>query len=319
MFADIQQHMKQVERELSRGLDAGTPYLDELTAHIFGAGGKRIRPAMAIYSSLMFGDAGEDVYRAAAALEYLHTATLLHDDVVDEADERRGRRTARRLWNNAASVLVGDYLLAYAFRTLTELRNHQVLEVIAETTMLMARGELLQLANSCEEASESDYLEIIHCKTACLFGAAVRIGGALAGADEAAQLKLYAYGHEVGMTFQMVDDVLDYAEDGGEAIGKSLGADFRERKITLPLSHLLSVASKQEHAEIKGMLNGGEVSEQDFKQVVTWMRVYDVEAYTRSEAAKRVERGLSYLKGLPHKKARGSLEGLAEFVLQRKF
>ena len=316
MFEDIKEHMDSVERELSRGLDSSTPYLDEMANHIVGAGGKRVRPAMAIYAAWMFGDISEKVYRAAAALEYLHTATLLHDDVVDEADKRRDQDTARILWSNASSVLVGDYLLAFAFKSLTKLGDKEVLDLISETTMLMSRGELLQLASSCITSSERDYLDIIHCKTACLFGAAVQIGGILGGAEKELHGSLYEYGHGVGMAFQMVDDALDYSR---VRIGKPLGTDFREGKITMPLSRLLLVASPEERSELQQALSGSEVDDVVISRVVDLMQKYKIDDYTRRIALERVEKSLSLLDKMPKGEARDSLMRLAWFVVERQY
>jgi octaprenyl-diphosphate synthase len=248
----------------------------------------------------------------------LHTATLLHDDVVDVSDMRRQQRTARVVWGNAASVLVGDYLLAIAFRSLTLLKNLTVLDTISDTTSLMAKGEILQLIRRYDTASEADYLAIIIHKTASLFAAAAKIGACFGGAGEEEQRRLYQYGHELGIAFQIVDDALDYVEER-DKVGKPLGTDFKERKVTLPLSRLLGLLKGQERDDLLARLARDEIGDGDVHDVVRLMQREDVLPYTLNEARKYVELAKSRLEGLPNLTEKERLSRLADFVVDREF
>jgi octaprenyl-diphosphate synthase len=316
LLEDVKPELGRVEQEILRHLSTEIPLLNEVGKYILSSGGKRLRPAVAIYASKLFGGSEEAVVVAAAALEYLHTATLLHDDVVDEADTRRSRKAARLVWGNQASVLVGDYLLATAFRCLTLLGNAKVLDVISHTTTLMAKGEILQLVRRYDTATEADYLAIIIHKTACLFAAAAQIGGCYAGAEPAQQQALYDYGNDLGIAFQIVDDALDYVEERGK-IGKPLGIDLKERKVTLPLSRLMKVGSAAEQSRVKAILGQPAVSDGDVHEVISLMTRHRVLPYTLEEARRYAARAQTHLGPLPHGRPREALTHLADFVVDR--
>jgi octaprenyl-diphosphate synthase len=318
LFLEIKDDLGQVEALIHRELTTEIPLLNELAGYILDAGGKRLRPALVIYSARMFGGADERTHAAAAALEFLHTATLLHDDVVDEADTRRARKAARKVWGNPASVLVGDYLLATAFRNLTRLGNHDVLDTISHTTTLMAKGEILQLIRRFDSASEDDYLAIIINKTACLFAAAAKIGGAFGTASPAHCRALYDYGNDVGIAFQIVDDALDYVEDRSK-VGKPLGTDFKERKVTLPLSRLLQVSRGPERERLLELLGKDPIADADVLEVVAMMARHDVPAYTLGEARRYAEQARSHLAALPDVHERQVLHEMARLVVEREF
>jgi octaprenyl-diphosphate synthase len=318
LFHEIKDDLSQVEALIHRQLNTDIPLLNELAAYILDSGGKRLRPALVIYCSRMFGGADDRTYTAAGALEFLHTATLLHDDVVDEADTRRARRAARKVWGNPASVLVGDYLLATAFRSLTQLGNHDVLDTISHTTTLMAKGEILQLIRRFDSATEADYLAIIINKTACLFAAAAKIGAAFGDASPQECEALYAFGNDVGIAFQIVDDALDYAEQRDQ-IGKPLGIDLKERKVTLPLSRLLQVTQGAQQERLRAILAQETIEDADVHEVVHLMREHDVPAYTLNEARKYAERAQSHLAGLPDVHERHVLHEMARLVVEREF
>jgi octaprenyl-diphosphate synthase len=318
LFDDIKEDLAQVEIHVTQHLSTEIPLLNEVGRYILGSGGKRLRPALLIFSARMFGTPNESTYTAATALEYLHTATLLHDDVVDEAETRRSRKAARLMFGNPASVLVGDYLLATAFRNLTLMGNNEVLDTISQVTMMMAKGEILQLIRRYDSATEADYLAIIIHKTACLFAAAAKIGGAFAGASPAQQEALYRFGHEVGIAFQIVDDALDYVEDRSK-VGKPLGIDLKERKVTLPLSRLLSVVDSAGHAALLAILAKDRIEDDDVREVIALMGRHDVLAYTLSEARRYVEQGKAHLAALPDLPERTILAQLADFVVEREF
>jgi octaprenyl-diphosphate synthase len=317
LLDSIKPDLAQVEAEILSHLNTEIPLLNDVGQYILSSGGKRLRPAIAIFAARLFQGSDGRIQKAAAALEYLHTATLLHDDVVDQADTRRARKAARILWGNPASVLVGDYLLATAFRSLTLLGNMQVLDVISQTTSLMAKGEILQLIRKFDTATEADYLAIIIHKTACLFAAAAQIGGALAGAGPAEQAALYNYGNDLGIAFQVVDDALDYVEDRSK-VGKPLGIDLKERKVTLPLSRLLQVTSAAQRARVMAMLNKPAVEDEDVLEVVALMQEHQVLPYTLAEARKYVARAKGHLAGQPALAASAPLAILADFVVERE-
>jgi octaprenyl-diphosphate synthase len=316
LIEDVKPELIRVEHEIVQHLSTEIPLLNEVGKYILSSGGKRLRPAVAIYASKLFGGKEDSVVVAAAALEYLHTATLLHDDVVDEAETRRSQKAARLVWGNQASVLVGDYLLATAFRSLTLLGNAKVLEVISHTTTLMAKGEILQLVRRYDNATEADYLEIIVHKTACLFAAAAQIGGCFAGAGPAQQQALYDYGNELGIAFQIVDDALDYVEERGK-IGKPLGIDLKERKVTLPLSRLMKSGSVPEQTRVKEILNQPVISDGNVHEVISLMTKHQVLPYTLAEARRYATRAKAHLESLPNGRPRDALRHLADFVVER--
>lgn len=317
LLAEIQADLTQVETHILEHLNTEIPLLNEVAQYILNSGGKRLRPAILILSARMFNFPGDSVYRAAGAIEYLHTATLLHDDVVDGADTRRARKAARVIWGNQASVLVGDYLLAAAFRQLTLLGDHSVLDTISQTTALMAKGEILQLIRKVDTATEAEYLEIIANKTACLFAAATRIGAVFGGASLEQQDALAAYGNEIGIAFQVIDDALDYAEER-QKIGKPLGMDLKEKKVTLPLSRLLSVATPAEKIALDAILKKETIEDEDVLEVVGMMRGHDVLGYTLAEARRFAEKGKAHLAPLPDLSQRHTLGQLADFVVDRQ-
>jgi octaprenyl-diphosphate synthase len=317
LIADIKDDLSRVEEQILVHLDTEIPLLNEVAQYILDSGGKRLRPAILIIAAKMFNFQGEKAYQAAAAVEYLHTATLLHDDVVDDAELRRSRVAARKIWGNQASVLVGDYLLATAFRSLTMLGELRVLDTISATTSLMAKGEILQLIRQFDTATEADYLDIIIHKTACLFAAAAKIGAVFGGADDDAQQALYEYGNQIGIAFQIIDDALDYAEDRSQ-VGKPLGIDLKERKVTLPLSRLLKVAGRAEKEKLDAILRKEQIEDEDVLLVVGMMQEHQVLPYTLEEARKFVEEGKTHLARLPDLPQRRTLNDLADFVVERE-
>ena len=318
LFDEIKDDLARVEDRILSHLNTEIPLLNELGEYVLSSGGKRLRPAILIYTAKMFAAPEESTYTAASALEFLHTATLLHDDVVDEADTRRSKQAARKRWGNSASVLVGDYLLATAFRSLTQLGNHNVLDTISHTTSLMAKGEILQLIRRYDSATEEDYLAIIINKTACLFAAAAKIGGTFGNASNDQCKALYDYGNDLGIAFQIVDDALDYVEDRSK-VGKPLGIDLKERKVTLPLSRLLQVTAPRENALLMDILAKETIEDGDVLNVVAIMRKHDVLAYTLNEARGYAEKARSHLSLLPRLPERDMLAKVTEMVVARDF
>jgi octaprenyl-diphosphate synthase len=249
--------------------------IPELAGHLINSGGKRIRPMLTVATARMCGYAGEAHVRLATAVEFMHTATLLHDDVVDESDLRRGKKTARLIWGNQASVLVGDYLLGQAFRMMVETGSLEALRVLSNAAAIIAEGEVLQLSASHDTSTTEDaYLKVIGAKTAALFSAAAEVGGIIASRPRDEQEALESYGRNLGIAFQLVDDALDYS--GKQALmGKSVGDDFREGKITLPVVLSYRRGTPDERAFWKRTLEDGRQGPEDLAQAQKLMTRHD--------------------------------------------
>ncbi len=246
--------------------------IPQLAQHLIDSGGKRMRPMLTIAAAKLCGYTGDGHVPLAAAVEFMHTATLLHDDVVDESDFRRGKKAARLLWGNQASVLVGDFLLGQAFRMMVEVGSLQALKILSNAAAVIAEGEVMQLAAAKNTATtEDEYLAIINAKTAALFSAAAEVGGAIANrpADEQAALK--SYGKTLGIAFQLVDDALDYSGDSAR-LGKSVGDDFREGKITLPVILAFRRGSDEDREFWQRALTEGDIREGDLEHAMSLMR-----------------------------------------------
>lgn len=315
MFDDIRAELAQVEKEILRYLHTDVPLLNDLAHYIFDSGGKRTRPAVAIYAGRMFQAQSETVVAAAGALEYLHTATLLHDDVVDEGNIRRGRIAARLQWGNPQSVLVGDYLFARAFRSFTTIGNVDLLDTVSDTVMQMAKGEILQLIHRFDSASEEEYLSVIGYKTASLFAAAARSGAALGNSTHETRAALQEYGYALGIAFQIADDLLDYT---GESTGKDIGQDLRERKLTLPLTRLLAALPPKEKRELLQLLAQETIQDAEIRHVIALMHHYGIVASAREAARTHMRKGLERLRELPASPSHDALEALAHFVVERQ-
>ena len=293
------------------------PRIPEVTAHLVEAGGKRLRPLLTLAAARMLGYAGEDHVKLAATVEFIHTATLLHDDVVDESQRRRGRPTANLLWDNKSSVLVGDYLFARSFQLMVETGSLRVLDILANASATIAEGEVLQLTAAQDLATdEAVYLQVIRGKTAALFAAATESGGVIAGADEGEIKALHDYGDALGIAFQIVDDMLDYG--GSDAvIGKNTGDDFRERKLTLPLIKAVAKASPEERAFWVRVIEKGAQGEDDLAQAMVILQRHDAISACREDALAWVARAKAALNNLPVHPLREILSELADFVVSR--
>ena len=308
-----------VEAAIMAQVKTEIPLLTSVSEYILAAGGKRLRPALVLLSAKLFDGVDERCVKAAQVVEYLHTATLLHDDVVDQADLRRSQKAARNIWGNEASVLVGDYLLSMAFHNLTTLDNLEVLEAMSEATTLMAKGELLQLTRDYSDHGQDSYLEIIFNKTASLFGSAVKMGAALSDAPTERKGELYDYGVAIGMAFQIVDDALDYMSKGAKS-GKPLGIDLAERKITLPLIHLLREANPADREYVMGILAGEEAVTQDqIAGTITLMETYGSIPFSLDVATEYTDRARECLKDFDESPTLTILSDIAEFIVERRF
>jgi len=246
--------------------------IPELARHLIDSGGKRLRPMLTIAAARMCNYDGEDHVQLAASVEFMHTATLLHDDVVDESDLRRGKKSARILWGNEASVLVGDFLLGQAFKMMVDVGSLEALRILSDAAAVIAEGEVMQLiASKNTETNEDEYLAVINAKTAALFSAAAEVGAVLAQRPKAEQAALRSYGKNLGIAFQLLDDVLDYSGDQDQ-LGKSVGDDFREGKITLPVVLSYRRGSDENREFWSRVLQDGDVQDGDLEQAISLLR-----------------------------------------------
>ena len=267
--------MRAVNRIILDKAVSDVELIPKLAHHLIDSGGKRLRPMLTIASAKLCGYQGSGHIRLAAAVEFMHTATLLHDDVVDDSDVRRGRKSARLIWGNQASVLVGDFLLGQAFRMMVEVGSLPALKILSNAAAVIAEGEVMQLAAANDTATaEDEYLAIITAKTAALFSAATEVGAAIAQRPAAEQTALKSYGRNLGIAFQLVDDALDYSGDSAR-LGKSVGDDFREGKITLPVILCFRRGGEQERAFWKRTLSEGRIEAGDLEQAVRFMKKHN--------------------------------------------
>ncbi len=293
------------------------PRIPEVTAHLVEAGGKRLRPMLVLAAARLCGYAGESHVLLAAAVEFIHTATLLHDDVVDESQQRRGRPTANLLWDNKSSVLVGDYLFARSFQLMADTESMQVMRILANASATIAEGEVLQLTAAQDiSTTEDTYIQIVRGKTAALFSAATEAGAVVAGADTAVQQALFDYGDALGIAFQIVDDLLDY---GGSTttIGKNVGDDFRERKLTLPVIKAIARADAEESAFWERTIAQGQQEDADLATALEILHRREALDAARADAIAWAERAKSALSATPDRPLRRILADLADFVVSR--
>jgi octaprenyl-diphosphate synthase len=293
------------------------PRIPEVTAHLVEAGGKRLRPMLTLAAARLCGYDGPFHVHLAATVEFIHTATLLHDDVVDESERRRGRPTANLLWDNKTSVLVGDYLFSRSFQLMVETGSLRVLDILANASATIAEGEVLQLTAAQDLATtEAIYLQVVRGKTAALFSAATEVGGVIAGASDAQTRALYAYGDALGVAFQIVDDLLDYG-GSAQAIGKNIGDDFRERKLTLPVIKAVAQADAAERAFWQRTIAKGDQQDGDLEQAMTIMARHGTMEAARQDALHWAATARSALADLPAHDLRDMLSDLADYVVSR--
>jgi octaprenyl-diphosphate synthase len=309
--------MSAVDRALRESLASDVVLIRQVADYIIGGGGKRLRPALLLLAANACGYHGRDHHTLAAVIEMIHTATLLHDDVVDASQLRRGHATANAQFGNPASVLVGDFLYSRAFQLMVGVQRMRVLEIMADATNLIAEGEVLQLMHAGDAAlDERAYFDVIERKTAKLFEAAGRLGGVLGAASPDCEDALARYGMHLGTAFQIMDDVLDYSGDGAE-IGKNLGDDLAEGKMTLPLIRALAVGTKDEADVIRHAVAGGGLT--DFAPVVAALHRTGALAYARERAKVESAAAAALVAGLPASPAASSLLQLSTFAAQRTF
>ncbi len=312
--------MTAVDALIRRRLGSDVVLINQVAEHIVAAGGKRLRPMLLLLAARALGghtdaSAGAEAHQLAAVVEFIHTATLLHDDVVDESDLRRGRKTANALFGNAASVLVGDFLYSRSFQLMVELERLPVMRILADTTNAIAEGEVLQLLHIRNpDTDEPAYLRVIERKTAVLFAAATRLGALLAGADEAVQQRLHDYGMHLGYAFQIADDVLDYSADEA-TLGKHLGDDLAEGKATLPLIHAIQHSNHTTRDRLRTIVEDGDIDA--LPEVLAAIEASGGLHYSRERAEAYAAAAEQALDGLEENAAVAALRGLARYAVRR--
>jgi len=309
--------MRAVDAVIRARLASEVSLIRQVAEYIIGGGGKRLRPMLLLLSAGAFGYRGTHRYELAAVVEFIHTATLLHDDVVDESDLRRGRATANALFGNAASVLVGDFVYSRAFQMMVEAESLRVLQVLADATNVIAEGEVMQLINCHNpDIEEGGYLQVIRCKTAKLFEAATRLGAILGGAPRDQEDAVADYGMHLGTAFQLIDDVLDYSGEQG-VIGKNLGDDLAEGKPTLPLIHAIRRGTPQQAQLVRAAIQHG--GREDLGAVIEAIRSTGALDYAREQARRESRSACEAIGRLPRSRHRDYLLQLADFAVTRNF
>ena len=312
------QDMQAVDKLINSYITSNaTPVISELSNHLINAGGKRLRPLLTLAASDLCNYRGASHIKLAAAIEFIHTATLLHDDVVDESFQRRGKPTANILWDNQSSVLVGDYLFSKSFQLMVETDSLKVLSILADASSTISEGEILQLSAVRNiKTDESAYFKIIEGKTAALFAAATEVGAVISNAEDKEANALANFGKALGISFQITDDLLDYV-GSEEVLGKNIGHDFKEGKVTLPLIKAISKSSKEEKRFWEEVINKGMQKSSDLEHALLLMRQHNVFDETRSEAIKWSKKARNYLDIFPESKTKVILQELTYFVVER--
>jgi len=309
--------MMAVDKVIQARLSSDVVLVNQLSHYIVNSGGKRLRPILSLMSSRAYGYEGIHHHNLAAIIEFIHTATLLHDDVVDESELRRGKETANALFGNAASVLVGDFLYSRAFEMMVDVGSMKVMQILAETTNVIAEGEVMQLMN-CHDAdtTEQRYLDVIHAKTAKLFEAATRLGAVLCDRPEAEENAMASYGMHLGTAFQLIDDVLDYSSSS-EEMGKNVGDDLAEGKPTLPLIYAMRNGTQEQSDIVRKAIEQGGLDYLD--SVMLAIKETGAIEYTEQTAKNEAELAIQQLKHLPESEYKQALEDLARYSVDRSF
>lgn len=319
VLQEYKSDMERMERRIHESLGTDVPLIQQVSKYILGAGGKRFRPLLHLLSARICGCREHNAeYLLGCVVEYIHTASLLHDDVVDEASLRRGRASANSLWGNQASILVGDYLYSKALYHAVRLQNQRVMDVLSETTTTMSEGEVLQLMQiQNADITEADYFRLVECKTGVLISAACRLGAIISKAPLSQEDALTAYGKKLGLAFQITDDTLDYAADQ-KRLGKVLGKDLEEGKVTLPLIHLMRKADIGEKDNIRNILNADAVSENDLTYTIGLMTKHGAVTEALELAQTLSNQAKMDLNLFPDSSTRQALIALTDYVVQRE-
>ncbi len=318
IFDLVREDLQKVEEEFCQQSVSSVPAITEIGQYLQGGGGKRLRPTLVLLSSRLCGYDGPAMIRLGAVVELLHTATLVHDDIIDGADTRRGRPSTNSRWGNHMSVLAGDWLYMQAFNVALAERQFKILDLLIGLTQVMVEGELLQLTLLRKiDITEDEYFELSYRKTACLFSACLRLGAILGHKSEEMEMKLGSYGVNLGLAFQLVDDLLDFTSSE-EKLGKPVGSDLREGKLTLPLIYLLERCPKSEAAKISRALEEPEFPSAGFDEILNLMNRYGALNRSRAKARELAEQARSVLENFPDSPYRDALRSLPEFILDRE-
>ena len=315
IYAVVEQDFSAVDTLIREQLSSKVPLVEKIADYIVSSGGKRLRPLLVIMTAKALQQSGAKANKLASVIEFLHTATLLHDDVVDMSDMRRGNPTANANWGNAPSVLVGDFLYSRAFQMMVELQNMKVMDILSNATCVIAEGEVLQLVN-CKnpDTTEAQYMEVIEGKTAMLFEASTHSAAILSGADEDTANALKAYGNHLGMAFQLMDDILDYEGDA-EEMGKNVGDDLAEGKPTLPLIHAMAHGTEEQSKLIRKAIRKGGL--EDIDEIMQIVRDCGSLQYTKEKALEQVQKAQQNLNQLADTEAKQALHHLARIAVER--
>jgi octaprenyl-diphosphate synthase len=317
IIQSIASDMEAVNTVIRQQLHSDVPLVNQIAEYIISAGGKRIRPVLVLLVANAYGYRGTHHHELAAVVEFIHTATLLHDDVVDESALRRGRQTANALFGNAASVLVGDFVYSRAFQIMVSINNMRVMQILADATNVIAEGEVLQLLNMHDpDVTEPRYLQVIRSKTAKLFEAAAQLGALIAGASEPEIEAAAEYGRSLGTAFQLIDDVLDYSGNAAD-IGKNVGDDLREGKPTLPLIYLMQNGTPSQRQLVRSCIESGD--EQHFDEILAAITSSGALDYTKAEADKAARRASASISSLADSQFKNSLLQLSTFAVDRNY
>ena len=316
--SDFEMEMRSVDRIINRYMTSdSTPIISELSSHLIKAGGKRLRPLLTIASAKMCDYSGDAHIKLAAAIEFIHSATLLHDDVVDESEKRRGKPTANFLWNNQSSVLVGDYLFSKSFQLMVEAGSLNVLSILADASATISEGEILQLSAVRNlNTSQEVYYKIIEGKTAALFSAATKVGAVIANSEKDFVTAFTNYGKYLGLCFQLTDDLLDYIGDE-ESLGKKIGDDFKEGKLTLPLIKAIEKSTSKEQEFWKKAIQKNSPRNDKLEQALFIMKKYETLDFTRNEAINYSKKASNSLDVFPRSDLKDTLKELASHVVSR--
>ena len=318
LAALLAEDMAAVDAIIHQHMASPVGVIPNLAAHLIDAGGKRIRPLITLAAARLLGGGGDGPRKLAAAVEFIHTATLLHDDVVDVSSMRRGKESANTIWGNSSSVLVGDFLFARSFNLMVETGDLMVLDILARAASVIAEGEVMQLAAANDADTKRErYMEIVAAKTAALFSAAAKAGAVAAGRPGAEAAALEVYGRELGLAFQLVDDALDY---GGAtaAMGKNTGDDFKEGKVTLPVVFARDAGDEAERAFWRRVVSEGRTDD-DFHRALALIRRHDAITRTLEAAREHANRAIAALQALPANAYREALADLPQFVVERGY
>ena len=311
--------MGEVNDIIIKNMQSDVPLIPELAGYLISAGGKRIRPMLLCTCAGLFGKKNKNAPLFASCVEFIHTATLLHDDVVDESDIRRGQDTANTIWGNQATVLVGDFLFSRAFKLMADSGCESSTQILADASTRLAEGEIMQLLTTNNlNTSEAEYIEMIGAKTAVLFSASCRVGGILSGADEATCDKLYKFGEYLGIAFQMIDDALDYMADN-TAIDKNIGDDFKEGKITMPLLKVLNDGDEEVKEFLTRTVANLEQTDKDQQTMLEYIKQYDAIKYTLDNAIKYAKLAKAQIADFPESENKTALIEAVNYAVKRAY